>query len=346
MAEAAKALRFLDPAEVAALAAELRSEGDPQEHVGPAHALRAGVYRDFEHGFTWTKPAGFCGAATLATAHVRGSRRHALQADACSAEGWRGWSSLSGVWASRRAHSMRMLSRSSCLETRCHDPTVIHVLGATVLSTEVRSGFPEDPCIYLVASATRGSRAFKLVFWGLPGNVAAARPQVQAAIRGFAFFDELRALELGAADVVDRRLAYGLKRPPGAGWKFSQQTPPDTGEFGSILAYSRPGGLVHVGAFCGLDEEEDDSLLREIATQGMRSRAEQAGLELVEKPATVNGLPATRLELGVGDPIVAFYLRRGKTVYLLQVDAPAKLGIRSPTSWSCSRCSTSLDSLR
>src|SRR5262249_36320956 len=52
-------IRFLDEPARQALKQELDSLPDVQNAVGPAYALRCGVYRDFDAGVTWRKPAGW-----------------------------------------------------------------------------------------------------------------------------------------------------------------------------------------------------------------------------------------------------------------------------------------------
>jgi hypothetical protein len=320
--EAVKSLRFLDGVEQRVLAAELRTTRDPQEHVGPGHALRAGVYRDFEHGFTWTKPAGFWTLTAGDEARARNEDATLFMEDAATG--------LQGMVIAETIEGVEAQSLHNLLVERLKpkdkvpDAEVIELEGGTALSTEVRPGTLEMPFRYVVTSVVRGDRATQLLLWGLEGNVDAARPQLASAIRALAFPEPLTAVETGAAAYVDHRMGFRLKRPPGKGWVFTKMTPPQLQSVGTLAAFRRLDGLVMAGAFCALAEEQDDRLLRDLAVQAMRKSAPG---DPVETTATVAGLPARRLETTGTSPMVAWIFGRGRTFYMLLVGAPGKLEV-------------------
>ncbi|HVG93273.1 MAG TPA: hypothetical protein VND21_02410 [Planctomycetota bacterium] len=322
--EAVKSLRFLDAARREALAAQLRGGPDPQEQVGPGYALRSGVYRDFQRGFTWTKPPGYWVATS-------GQEARAINEDAIlhvsdASTGVEGIVTEDEFGSSdpKALHAalVQVLEPVGAVP----EPSTILLPGATALSTEVRTGAGAGALRHVVTSVVRGMKVFQARFSGLDGNVAAARAQVAAALRGFAFPGAVPEVERRDGDFVDHRLGFRLRKPPGEGWRLGNATAPALRPLGSMVLFSRADATVLAGGVHAHGVQMDDRLLRDLAMQVLRREVKGAP-EPTESADTVAGLPAKRLEAGGNSPMVAWILQRRHTIYILVVGEPAKVGM-------------------
>jgi len=324
--EALAALRFLEAPQVAALTKELVVGADPQDSVGPEFSLRGGVYRDFGQGFTWTKPPSFWIVTPGQEARARNADATLYLEDPSTG--------LHGMVIAEEQDGLEPAAFHRLLVERLEPkdpppmPAVVELLGAQALVSELRPGTLSLPLRYVVASVVREGRAYQLLLWGLEGNVEAARPGLEAAVRGLAFPERLVADEQVEGAHVDHRLGFRLRRPPGEGWRLSRITPKAIAPVATLVLFEHRRGAVLGGAFCALSEGQDERFMRDMVLQMLRQRVGATDAEPEESSTMVAGLPARRMVLAGKQRMVAWLLNRGRTFYLVLAGSEPGAGFR------------------
>jgi hypothetical protein len=311
------AIRFLDEPSRAALAKDLLAAEDPQDLVGPGYSLRRGVLQDFEHRFTWTKPAGFWEVTAGQEARAGNPDTTVSLAEVSLG--------LQGQVIAEEMEGVGPLEFHNFLLERLEpkdplpEPTRLDLDGTEALFTEVRPGILDLPMRYAVTSVVKEGRAYQLLFWGLEGNVETTRPNLLAAVRAFRFPPGLVTKERRADVFVDHRLGWRLRRPAGPGWRFTDATPPGIAAAGTVVVYEGPGSVVG-GAFSLQTEEQDERFIRDMILNLVRQRGTENAAEASESNATLAGLPARRIALSGTKPMVVLLAQRGRRFYLLVVE--------------------------
>lgn len=320
------AVRFLDEPARRALAAELLREPDPQDIVGPGYGLRRGLYRDFERRFEWAKPAGFWRVAAGQDARtVNAVAALSLEEPSLGLNGLVIAEELADAEPeSLHRHLVERLEPKDGVP----EPTRVDLQGAQALVSEVRPGVLPLPFRYTVASVIKGERAYQFLVWGLEGNLEAARPQVLEALHGLRFPERIVAQERQEDAFVDHRLGFRFRRPGGSGWRFTNLTPPAITSVATLASYEGSGGVVIAGAFCALQEGQDERFMRDLVLQMLRQRAQEQLGEPEETASTFLGLPGRRIVVQAGTRrMTAWLAQRERTFYLLLAGSTREAGL-------------------
>ncbi|MCA8921765.1 MAG: hypothetical protein KDD82_08145 [Planctomycetes bacterium] len=212
------------PAEVRAeLAERLLAAGDPQHELGPDFVLRGGVYRDFTHRVSWTKPAGFwqVRCSEDPEARLEFSAPQLGLGASCAFE------ELPAELSAAEVHrAVRDAVLADAGAEADGEPTPLGKGGLEFLVTRftVEAAF-ELRCV--LATAVVGRRAVSVRLWGLPELVANNERAVEACLRGFRSLPaEARAIRLEPALIEHPRLGYRAALP-GEGWTSTLEPTPD-----------------------------------------------------------------------------------------------------------------------
>lgn len=308
---------FLDANARASLARELDRLGDPENEVGVDCSVRNRVFRSFDHGFTWMKPAGFWTVDG-------GERARARHPDAsmvvhCAEQGVTGTLIVtSGVEIDPRVHHDLIVDGLGGTPVS-REPRAINLGGTQALLTVSEAKINSLDVTYFIVSLVRDTRAFQFVLLGLTGNVAAARSSFDAAITGLRVPKAVPRLELTDTAVTDHRLGFRLRKPSGTGWRFEDHTPPDISPIGSMLAYRSEEVVVTGAAMC----VPDVARVRQSIIDALEAeaRADPEWAPMVETQGMLGGLPARRIVLSGAWPAVVRFIERDRTLYYLTIQA-------------------------
>jgi hypothetical protein len=330
MEQALKAARFLAPAERKALAAELGGKRDPQNVVGDDECLRGGTYRNFAQRFTWTKPAGFWRVDMGALAREQNEEATILM----HAGEW-GVSAIviveTDVEVEAREYHDVFVSNVDAVEPP-EAPNELKLGSTPAWMSVVRSKLDALERTHFLVSAVREKRAYQISAWCLSGNVAAARPAIDAAIQGLRITGKAPETERNDEGFVDHRVGFRLKKPAGKGWKFRDVTRPEMATVGSMVAYSSSMAEILGAGICSIGEQQDRTVVRRMVIDAIRKNL---GLESDERSAVgtaavLGGIAAERFELRTGKQTVFLYImQRDSTVYYVTVATDGEKG--SPT---------------
>lgn len=317
--EAYAALHFLDDVAVAALTAELQAAPDPQNRVGPSYALRRGRYRDFAGGFEWRKPDGFWRIAV-------GEEARATNADATLfiEEPGSGLMALLIVEpvASFTATSFHEVVTGNVFpDVELEQPQPVALGAASGLVSEARTEHLGLPLSYRVVTTVQGGNAAQLLIWATPGNMAQARPRVDAIVDGWRFFASAVApVVVERNSYRDNRMGYAL-RLPGAQWKFEDLMRGEKGALSSFVRWSRGNLTVLALTMCAVQEGQDEQWFANLVTDELTRRMSAvAASQPRRERAMLGGSPASRLVWrGSGDPVDAYLATRDNTFYALLV---------------------------
>jgi len=259
VAPAFERIRFLAPAEAAALTAELARRGDPQDVVGPDYVLRGGVYRDFGLDFRWRKPTGaFWRVDVGADARlVDPSARLVVHSPDLGVSGY--------VLADRApGFDVETLHQATLAEMlppghpARSEPARRRDLGDVEAHTSwIEASADGVEVLYLVGTAVQGDRIYQVVLWSMPEIMRAAREDVLAVVDGLEVPPgDLEASARDGRVVRDRRLGFAL-RAPGADWSLIDDTPPELSSVGRVLQWTDGPHAVTVVALCALSDTQD-----------------------------------------------------------------------------------------
>lgn len=319
LGEAMAGVRFLESADRSALARDLDARGDGEAFVGPDHALRGGVYRDFSYGFSWRKPSAAFSARRLdpsegppATAMLE------FEAESLGIEGYVFSERISAVPAAEyhRVNAIRLFgadgeaSRYEAKETRLGE-----VMGLVSIGT--RAAGPLPARCHLV-TAVVGDRAFQMTVHGVEDNVVAAASEIEGAIRGFEIAARgLDAIEMTDGSVRDTRLGFELRRPA-EGWKFRRGDSEELNERGGACGFaldSRQWIMLVVKALPG-GRFDDDVAAQAFLADLPELALDHFGIDPVEGRETIAGMPCRRFTWQNGkERFDVLLFRRGATYW-------------------------------
>ncbi len=260
LAAAVKSIRFLDDQHTAQLKKEMRARPDPENTIGPGYCLRNGVYRNFEHGVTWTKPTGFWRAAVGDDARARN--------DSCSLLAEEPQSGLYVQWIVEEAGDFNAATfhRVVLASTFGEDHPIVNrvpeslaLTGATALVSEAEVRTGNLVIVYRVATAIANRRAHQMLVWGLPENMKRGRQQIDQALTGFAFPGSKLIEVINAPPTYrDNRAGFSL-RLPGSGWTVRDNLRPEFQAIGSMLQFQRRNQGILVIALASFEPGQDVS---------------------------------------------------------------------------------------
>jgi len=316
LAEALGALELIDASARAQLAAALEAEADPQNQVGVDYSLRRGVYRDFTHGLTWTKPAGAwrlrVGDEARATDEAA---RFTLEHPASGV-----WGMLLTTPAFEASPEVYHRAVRAQLSSGAGEVTPRAVaLGAdTALVSEVESTQGAVSFVYRVATVVRDARAYQLLLWGTPANARDAAAELDAAVGGLSFMETgLAPVTSTAARYQDHRLGWSLALPDKP-WVFSDLTDARVRPLGTTVQWRHEDVSVIVSAFCSVQEGQDASWYMDLLSRTYADQLGGARLGTAERgEAMLGGAPALHLRWRGRDGLDAFVVSRDQTIYAL-----------------------------
>jgi hypothetical protein len=291
-----RSIEWLAPERRAALAAELGARRDPENQVGATFCLRGGIYRDFEQRFTWTKPPGLW----LVNA---GESARATNEDATFVVEERELGIYGALIAEAAPETTLADYRQAVIEAmeadgEPNEPLELEIDGTQALLDELRVPMGRLQLQYYVLTTLRGEDAFQLLVWTLEGNATIARDRMTQTVLALHFPEDLRARWETKDAIVDQRLGYRLRKPPGAGWKFVDATPASAMSMVSISSYVRKDAIVLGGGmYVQGVSEGGGTTLRDLMVEAFRRDLGPSAKAEPETDATLAGLAAKRIEL-------------------------------------------------
>ena len=270
--DALAGLELLADDALEALQAETRATPLSEEYVAPDCAIRGGVYTDFRHDFTWTRPADAMWRMTCGDTIQAGGARLELE------EIEQGLFGTLAVGPARAASAAALHAQHRGTLVAPDDPQLEappdelqlgeHVLLVSSLDFEHQG----ETMTRVLATGLVGRREVVFELWGYAGNVALAPDAALRAVRGL----ELADADLTPTEIVDdgaefreRRLGFRLRRPA-PGWRFEDATPAQIG-FGSIVLCVDPSQRygVQVVAICAIEPGQDASWFEDAIVAGV-----------------------------------------------------------------------------
>lgn len=312
-------IKFLEPAAIDALAAELQAAPDPQNRVGPSFSLRRGTYRDFAGGFEWRKPAGFWRIAVGDEARTSNADATLFVEDPSS--GLMGLLIFEPV-ASFTAESFHDAICSNVFQSgEPAAPTPVALGAASGLVSEARTDHLGLPLTYRVVTAVHGGIAAQFLIWATPGNMAQATARADAVVDGWRFFSAPSEPVVAERNTYrDNRMGYAL-RLPGGEWQFEDLSRGDQKALGSFVRWTRDDLAVMALTLCAVQRGQDEQWFADLVTEEYTRRMRTV---VVEKPrrarAMLGSVSATRLTWrNRGGQFDAFIAMRDSTFYALVV---------------------------
>lgn len=319
--DAFASLRILTVAEAARLGNELQKETDPENRVGLSYCLRRGVYRDFDQGFVFRKPArGFWRVRVGAEARAQNEDATIFLEE--PALGLRGLVIIEPACDFTGASFHEVVVQNMFGEdagAARAGPKTVQLGGVPALSTESVVD-ARMPTRYRVVTAVHRGRAYQLLIYGIPGNMKASAAEVDRMLDGVRFSEQLACTTEKHGVYSDRRLGFALRLPKGA-WRRKDITPEAVRPVATLqqwIAGTRSFGIV---AVCGLEEGQDPEWFREFLKGIMVRRfASLQAIEPKRRRSTIAGLPCDWIQWkDLRVAVDLFLLVRDRTFYALYV---------------------------
>lgn len=313
------ALEFLAQAEADKARAELAQAPDTQNAVGASYSLRRGLYRDFEHKWTWRAPkAGFWRIEV-------GQEARSMQADArMSAE-------EAGTSIYLRASSGSS-GQTSLKGYADQVQGALTMMGVTVTGRKsIKLGDRDGMVLVGDASLRNGAKAqyralaalgpdnigLRVDSWGIVEQMKKHTDMVDEALSGFRFEPSLETIGRDGDVFRDFRMGYTLEL--GSRWSWEEKTPSSMVGLGSAMQWKSGRSEVFVLSLCALDANHDEEWFFDFMEQRVR---ENLGALIAGDPkkstVTVAGESARELVWKTGSAqIYAYLVRRDYTLYMI-----------------------------
>jgi hypothetical protein len=228
--------------ETAALRKEELSRPDVQNNVGPQYSLRRGVYRNFEAGAVWKRPAGFWKVSTGDQARSTNPIADMYCQDLLTGVNLMlVCEDLGGDTLDPHVYHSAVLENVFPSDSSAHssDPKPVTIDGQGGLASEYETKFDGTAFRYRVTTTLRNGWAYQMLAWAFPDNMSRAEKDVDAAIAGFSFpASKLEPMKLSPAQFRDLRMGLQLDLP-GGGWNPLDVTPPQISPIGVLTQYRR-----------------------------------------------------------------------------------------------------------
>lgn len=219
------------------LLAELERAPDTQSAVGPAYSLRRGVYRSFEHGFTWTKPATSMWRITAGDAAKADGAEVKFDEPARNLYG-----SITVVDNPGEPEAFHA-SQVAAFEGTKSAPVTFALGTATARVTTLDTTFQGQPMRYSILTTAAGNTGIQMMVWGARTDLKQHAGAVDAALRGFRF-STTPAIEKDG-EHRDHRLGFAVKVP--ASYRFTDAATAQQSADRSVVIWER--GSAGLGAF-------------------------------------------------------------------------------------------------
>lgn len=318
--EAFGAIRTLSVEEAGAVQAELLAGPDPENRVGAEYSLRRGVYRNFEYGLSWTKPAGFWRVKVGDEARVENEDATLMLEE--PSLGLHGVLIVEDIgeldgptYHELVVGGMVGEERAAAVAARARKVTLGGVPALQSTETVDFSGI-EISCH--MTSLVRNGLGIQFLMSGVPANMAAAADQVEAAFKGLTINSRMEAVTRKGDTVRDLRLGFWL-RSPGPTWRFLDVTPESIQPMASVCEWKFGKSEFVCLALCALREGGDaawfEQFLAQAFLQQFKLRLGVDG-EPTRGKGRLGDLEATLLRWkGVRGSAEVLWCRRDNTFY-------------------------------
>lgn len=320
---AVRSIRLLTPEETAAEDASMRLLADPQNAVGAGYALRRGIYRDFEQGFSLKKPAGVHWRAEVGSAAAERAENGVLHlyapaldvrcmimvepaADYTDASLHAAW--LEGMFGEDAEATRR-------------GGEVVTWQGAPARLTEDDDPDPDADVRMRLLTSLRAGRAYQVYAWGKRRNMRDARAALDAVVAGMAFPPDLRAEVKRMSGIEDLR--FGMVVKPGALWRYTNASPPELRALGVVHTWQQRNTAIMAVAVCAMEEGQDVDWFGRLVMSLLESAlgtSFKGEASATRAAGELGGLPCERLTWAAdGGANEVFFAARDRTFYMLAV---------------------------
>jgi hypothetical protein len=309
--DALAAVTLLEGRQTASLRRSMSRERFSQESISPSAVLRGGVFRDFETRLSWRKPSGLWRAniGEDARAANEDSSLH-LEHPATGIQGL----VIVEPRGGRSPLSFHQQVRAMHFGEQAAKPSPLSIAGQTGHSSRGKSLVGRLVFDKHLVTITRGARAYQILFWGLPGNMARAQKELQQAIAGFGFLPPTaRPSTLEGNHLRDHRLGFEF-RPPGEAWRFRDRTPAAQRQISRNATWRSSDG--EVGVLAVLNVSDDPTALESLVERILgRSRPGLVFGNATRGKSTLDGRPCRHLKWSGLRRTEAYLLTRGGFLY-------------------------------
>jgi hypothetical protein len=296
---------------LATVRSAIEAAGDPETAVGRGFSLRRGVYRNFEHGLTWTKPPGFWHATTGSAAEAEGG---ILVLEELSL-GLFAMLSITGVEGPPEAEHETNIEGARPLGP----PAERIISGTRALVSDVLDGEGEAyQTRRRVATIVRGGHVLTVEVYGRPRDVAQATSAVDAV------FDQL---VLGPIEAVDdsggvyRDLRLGFSIEPPADATFHDQATSAVDALIGAPTWKSRRGMVEVMVMAVLETGDDEKWWLSMFEQRFRDLDGRDAVQV--RDVMLAGRPARQV---MGTKATSYIAWHAGAFYILRLQGNARQG--------------------
>ncbi|NOX58035.1 MAG: hypothetical protein GXP29_04150, partial [Planctomycetes bacterium] len=255
--------------------------------------LRNGVYRNFTHGVTWTKPEGFWRTSM-------GEEASAVD-EFCMLLAEEAQSGLYVQWIVEDAGDFDGATFHQAVIANMFGedhpvvgqaPESIKLNGATALMNDADLSIDGLMFTYRVATTIANGRGHQMIVWGWPGVMKQKKTQIDQAIAGFAFPGSSLVETVKALPTYrDNRVGFSV-RLPGSGWTVNENMQPAMQPIGAVLQFQRQNQLIIIMALAAVELGQDISWASGAMTDIMGANFSQlTSSKPTTKQTTFAGIP-------------------------------------------------------
>ena len=293
--EALPAFSFLDDAAVEALRGELAASPDSFGAVGEKFSVRGGVYRNFEDGVIWKRPAGFW--KFLVGDQAR-ARNEDISLQAMETETGFTTQLLVEDWSGKDASAYHEAA-SAVLEKGGFEPSTKELSPLTVDGREVaRTCFiyrGEDGDLeYHLCTTLKDGRGLQMNSFAKPGVMTAFPKRAEECVAAYTFpGEELKASKTAGGRFHDLRMGFQLSLADGP-WRIAEEPHPVISKLGNVVGFNGKSGTVNHFAIQADGAGNDASFATKMMENIFRVNLNRSSTEgSTTRSETIAGLPAT-----------------------------------------------------
>jgi hypothetical protein len=317
--QALASIRLLDDAERRELVAALRHAPDPQVSVGQGYALRGGLYRSFEFGFTWKAPDGWW---RLTAGHEARQENPDASLILESPE-----TGVNGVVIAEGAYGFTAEDYHDVVVAGVYGdeasapkepPRLVQLGEAQGRHTKGALDADGTDFVFHVVTTVHQGRALQLLLYGAAGNMRTATDVIEGAIGGLRVHPEIKPIVKVGNTIQDWRLGFSM-RTPGLGWRHTEATPGAMRSIASMHTWKRGRSEVVALGIGALREEQDSAWFEKFVAGLLEQKLGTLGAgDATRSEGRLAGLEATRLEWNLPSrTMVAYLLSRGSAFHAL-----------------------------
>jgi hypothetical protein len=322
--DALAGMRLLTDVEVHELTWELAAQTDSQDQVGAEFSLRAGVFTDYTHDFTWTKPRRSTWRLSAGDEVAGSGARFALEEATLGVFGEVYAMPNDGTDAVALHHAILADFVAPGDPRLSRQPPSREIEGGVLHYTIAHTRTEDYEFSTVVVTGVVRGKSLLMTLGGFRGNVEDSREEILAALDAFAFTDELQPIETGRLSHRNHRLGFSFDASAFPRWRMQDITPPPlaagTGSILQIGDRSESHGAVLM-VICALEEGQDEGWFQDVVEQMMLPRfREDMGVRFSDPvPGDLAGLPCrhTAGSTPGGGEVHVFSTNRGRTFVAL-----------------------------